>query len=478
MDTRGLLNAIAILTGLLAIDQPAVSFADESQILIIGKNVILQPGDVINFRAGFAAFLGIGDYGHTGMYLGKDPVNGNQLFLDFTTDKSGRSQTEFRGRISNERDFLNDNIKGHKEFDVYRMNGTQTLNQETFQPKLLESAREIARDKTFGAFIDCANAASRALSVAANLPILEIRPDGFADDFRFDAVSLTVNIKDALNEVADEKDKEDKDKAVWASFFQDIEGIQLISSKVRDTFAAQLAADEVAYRADLEIAKRQFQEKDRILQERIDAEIRIEEDHERFLETWPERWNYLREMTGLACSNPDALEEQMQLGRVHDVVVEDLDLVYMMQRSESSSLGGEERPVVNSCQKYLLLHILKTNGLMSGLDLLAWAHRYRVEHPSLLTLFTTQIEDMFSAMGDAFGDQHPDIQSRGDSSDRGSPRFTSNNRGGATDVQREQWRAGMANQVREEQEIANKVHGVYSGADNKSWDGNSSSKVK
>jgi hypothetical protein len=478
VKTRGPLNATGILTGLfLAIGQPAASFADESQILIIDKNVILQPGDVINFRAGFAAFLGIGDYGHTGMYLGKVPIDGSPLFLDFTTDKSGRYPSEFRGRISSEKDFLNDNI-GHKGFDVYRLNGTQKLNVQTFQPKLLESAQEIAKDKTFGAFIDCANAASRALSVAANLPIVEIRPDGFADDFRFDAVSLTVNIKDALNELEDEQDKENRDKSSSASFFQGVAGIQLISSQVQDALSAQVLADEAAYRADLETRKRQFEEKDRILHERIDAEVRIEENHLRFLATWPERWEYLREMTGLACSNPGALEEQMQLGHVHDVAIEDLDLVYMMERTESTSLGGEERPLVNSCQKFLLMRILKTNGLISGASLLAWANRYRDENPSLLTVFTTKIGDMFAAMGNAFGDRVPDIGDRDDSSSRGSPRITNNNGNRATDAQREQWRAGMANQVRDEQEIANKVHGVYAGANNKSWDGNPSSKIK
>jgi hypothetical protein len=120
---------------LLAICQPAASFADEDQDLFILKTLILKPGDVINFKGGWGAVLGVGEYGHTGMYLGKDPDSGKPMFLDFTITKKGRNP-EFGGRVSSEEEFLNDNI-GHKEFNVYRLNGTETLDQK----KLLEPHR-------------------------------------------------------------------------------------------------------------------------------------------------------------------------------------------------------------------------------------------------------------------------------------------------------------------------------------------------
>ncbi len=382
---------------------------NNDQTLIILKTVIFQPGDIINFRGGWGAVLGGGDYGHTGMYLGKDPTTDKPLFLDFTTDKQGRNPKEFRGRISSEEEFLRDNL-GHKEFDVFRLNNLEALSAPNFQPRLLETAQEIARDKTFGALIDCANAASRALSAAANLPIVEIRPDGFAEDTRFDPVSLTVNIKDALDELGRQNALEDNAALSENPFFQGVAGAERRSAGVQDALAAEQANEDAEYRAELEQYRRRARaeqaEHDRIIHERIMAEDRAREEHFQLLATWQDRWDYLREMTGLACSNPEALEAQMLAGRVHDVAIEDLDLAWMMEQTET--IGQKERPLVNSCQKYLLIRILRTDGLMSGADLLRWARRYRNEHPSLIARFTTKTGDMFSSMARAFSSLAPD----------------------------------------------------------------------
>src|SRR4029077_9769549 len=199
---------------------------------------------------------------------------------------------------------------------------------------------------------------------------------------------------------------------VSSSFFQGVAGVEQIAPEVQDTLAAQEAAEDAIYRAQLEKYRREADERERMIHERVMAQDRIREEHLKFLATWQDRWDYLREMTGLACSNPDALEDQMQSGQLHDVAIEDLDLAYMMDQTET--ISQKERPVVNSCQKYLLIRILETNGLMSGQDLLTWARRYRKEHPSLLARFTTKTGDMLSSMTRAFGSLVPNPGSGND----------------------------------------------------------------
>jgi len=436
-------------------------FADENQDIFILKTLILKPGDVIELKGGWGAVLGVGEYGHTGMYLGKEPESGKPVFLDFTTTKKGRNP-EFRGRISSEEEFLNDNI-GHKEFNVYRLNSTGALDQK----KLLKAAQDIAKHEMYGA-TDCVNAAAKALSIAANLPspIVQINPNGLADDFRFDPSSLNVNIKDALDELKSENDKDKNAKASSDSFFQGIEDIRQISPEVQDTFSAQEIAEDAAYRAELEKYKQRIRDRDRIIQEQIIADSLIAEAHAKSLATVRMRFDYLREMTGLACSNPDVLEKQGQLRHVHDVSIEDIDLAWMMNETEMRK--GKDRPVVNSCQKYLLTRILETNGRMSGQDLLAWARFYRKNHPSLLTRFATTTGDMFVAMGKAFGNLLPNPGSGSASSGRGSSQSSTTSSGRGSDAQAKS--AG-------DQAFEAKVHEIYWGASNKSWDGNSSSKV-
>jgi hypothetical protein len=170
------------------------------------------------------------------------------------------------------------------------------------------------------------------------------------------------------------------------------------------------------------------------------------------------RWEYLRTMTGLACSNPDALEQLGRDGKVPGVAISDLDLEWEMSRTEGS--GKKERPVVDACQTYILGAIQNSNDLVRGWDLLAWARRYREQHPSLLARFTTKIGDLFGAMGEAFGDGSPDTDNGGGGNSGGGRRNGATG-GGQTDADREQWKKSWEAQTRAGEEAAAPVHEVY-----------------
>jgi hypothetical protein len=388
------LNGCLLLRFLLVIlagYHPAVSFAAENQDLMMLNSVVLEPGDVINFKGGGGAFLGVGEYGHTGMYLGKDPATQEPLFLDFTTAKKGRAPGEFRGRISTEMAFLNDNI-GHAEFNVYRLHvyrppGVATLDQDM----LLASARDIAKDKTFGAMIDCANAASRALSLAAHIPIVEIRPDGFAEDFRFDAVSLTVNIKDALGELRGEKAPASNSDI---SFLKTVANTREVPRTDRDTFAAQEYAAWGKARDE--------ERRARIEQWHADHDEEVRASQEQFADM-KRRWEYLRTMTGFACSDPDTLERLGRDGKAPGVSLENLDLDWVMNWSET---GEVQEPVANSCQEYILTAIQNANGLTSGASMIAMARRYRSEHPGHIQKFFTSVADFLGSVASIFPTLH------------------------------------------------------------------------
>lgn len=190
-----ILGLMVTFSALAAVFLPTSAFSKESQNLRILTITELQPGDLINFSGGWGAFLGAGEFGHTGMYLGKNPKTGEKVFLDFTTSKKGRKKTEFHGRISSAEEFLTDNIK-HEEFSVYRFDGP--YKSPDFQERLFDSATDIARDKTYGNFTDCASAATRALSDATGSSIIIFNPNKIPDEFKL--VALSVNIKDALAE--------------------------------------------------------------------------------------------------------------------------------------------------------------------------------------------------------------------------------------------------------------------------------------
>jgi hypothetical protein len=387
---------------ILAVCQPSAAFAEESQDLMMLNSVVLVPGDVINFKGGWGAVLGVGESGHTGMYLGRDPATNEPAFLDFTTTKKERGAQEFRGRISTEAEFLSDNIS-HVEFNVYRLHdnrsfsGEMTLNREV----LLASARDIAAHKTFGAMIDCANAASRALSLAAGMSIGEVRPDGFADDFRFDAVSLTVNISDALRELKRERaPAANRD----LSFLKSVANAGSVPQADRDTFAAQEYAAWGKARDEERTA--------RIAQWHADHDEEVRASEEQFADL-KRRWRYLRVMTDLACSDPDSLERLGRAGQAPGVSLENLDLDWVMNYPEPELAS---LPSSNPCEIYVLTAIKNANGLTSGASMIATARSYRSEHPGHIRKFATSVGDFLAAVISVF----PSLPSGGGTSGGGA----------------------------------------------------------
>lgn len=210
-----------------------------------------------------------------------------------------------------------------------------------------------------------------------------------------------------------------------ASFLQGISRIAPISRQARDTFVVQEAAARAAWERDPEYLayktrsdeyRRKRDETDQIEYEKSRAE------RERQVEHWADmkrRWRYLLETTGVACSNPDALEQQARQGNVPGVSLSDLDLAWQMNRIET--VGMKDRPVANECQKYILAAIRGSSGLVSGNEILVWSRRYRKEHPTLVGRFTTTLTDFFSAMGEAFQGDPSSPRERSNGAAQGGP---------------------------------------------------------
>lgn len=187
-----------------------------------------------------------------------------------------------------------------------------------------------------------------------------------------------------------------------ASFLQGISRMTPLTKQARDTFADQEVAARIAWQKDPEYLAYQARSNEyrRKFNESLDARY---EESKRASERWPDmrrRWKYLLATTGLACSNPDELERQARQGNMPGVSLADLDIAWQMNRIETVS--SKDRPVANECQKYILTAINAAGSPVSGSQILAWARRYRNEHPSLWARFTTTIGEFFSAMGEAF----------------------------------------------------------------------------
>ena len=153
-----------------------VSFAFGQTLTYQG--VMLKPGDVINFHEGnVVRYSGkLVSYGHSAMYLGKNPNTGKQCFLDFNIDNKGR-------RIPSEQEFLTTNARHHVSFDVFRMKDCSQLNQG----RLLEAARQIVqKNYNLGGHTknreNCASAIAYALSKATGKRITLQSPDDFLKD--------------------------------------------------------------------------------------------------------------------------------------------------------------------------------------------------------------------------------------------------------------------------------------------------------
>ena len=190
------------------------------------------------------------------------------------------------------------------------------------------------------------------------------------------------------------------------SFFQGLKHAGQVSQEDRDTYAAQNAAREaeeklspeyLAYRADQDA---QSAERSKYAEMEIAEQRRYQEHFYDMIR----RTDYLVQMVGLACSDPDSLEYAARQDKVPGVGISDLDLSWELDRTDT-----------NACQNYILRGIIHSRGPISGKDLLAWAREYRRAHPSQLVRFTTEIGDMFRAMGKAFGDPSPSSGGRNDS---------------------------------------------------------------
>lgn len=187
-----------------------------------------------------------------------------------------------------------------------------------------------------------------------------------------------------------------------ASFLQGISRMTPLTKQARNAFATQEIAASIEWQKDPEYLAYQARSNEykRKFNESLDAGY---EESKRASERWPDmrrRWKYLLATTGLACSNPDELERQARQGNMPGVSLSDLDIAWQMNRIETVS--SKDRPVANECQKYILTAINAAGSPVSGSQILAWARRYRNEHPSLWSRFTTTIGEFFSAMSEAF----------------------------------------------------------------------------
>jgi hypothetical protein len=194
--TGGLMTVISLVLEPSALAQDRITI----------QQATLEPGDVINFTGGGATLGGIRKYGHTGLYLGIDPVTKKPAFLDFTTDstKGGtllhKSNKAFNSKILGLEEFLSDNIS-HPSFDVFRLKDRSTLDQKA----LIRTAKVIASEEIFcvGGEV-CSSAAARVLSAGTGVEVDVFSPDGFANSPQFqrhpDLQNRSIDVAKALVE--------------------------------------------------------------------------------------------------------------------------------------------------------------------------------------------------------------------------------------------------------------------------------------
>ncbi|MDE2143325.1 MAG: hypothetical protein KGJ84_13025 [Elusimicrobia bacterium] len=282
--------------------------------------------------------------------------------------------------------------------------------------------------------------------------------------------NATVKGASGFETIAPEKTGTDGDDA----FLSGIAQIKPISQNARNIAATRLAADPeyLDYLANHQRIMREYDASVAQAASEYAAETarwaeQTRANHERF-EEMERSWDYLQTMTGLACSNPDALDRLGREGKAPGVGVSDIDWDWHMSRTEGS--GKNEHPVVNACQAYILNAIRRANGMTSGGELTALARRYRDENPGLIGRFTTSIGEFFSALGSApASSSQENARERDDDRDSRSPARSDDSQGA--------FQESMARQNQELSKYDAIVHGVYAGTGGKSWDGNSSSRV-
>lgn len=111
-----------------------------------------------------------------------------------------------------------------------------------------------------------------------------------------------------------------------------------------------------------------------------------------------EVWEYLVATTKLACTDPDALEEQVRLKRV---VGADANSLYLMDRlAQTQAAGwGNVGKGLSACQETLVNSLLRSRQPVAVYDLLAWARDYRSGNPSLGENISGALHEFFDAVG-------------------------------------------------------------------------------
>ena len=202
-----------------------------------------------------------------------------------------------------------------------------------------------------------------------------------------------------------------------ASFLQGLGQIPTISRQARDAFAAQEAAGVAEWKKDPEYVAYRARIDDAYKRMEVDYAAQESRRHEHFM-AMKKRWDYLKAMADLVCSNPDAFEKLGREGKVPGVSLPDHDLDWELNKNEAAAME-------NPCQKSLLTSLLQAGGLISGDDILMLARRYRSEHPTLLQRTGRALEEF----GDALKDLFPSPGTGGGS---GSGTVGRNSEGGAT----------------------------------------------
>jgi hypothetical protein len=272
--------------------------------------------------------------------------------------------------------------------------------------------------------------------------------------------------------IAPEQDRADGDDA----FLSGIAQIKPISQQARNTAAARLAADPeyLDYLANHERIIHEYEaSRSQAADEYATEATRWAEEsrtnHEKF-EEMERSWDYLQAMTGLACSNPDALDQLGREGKAPGVGVSDIDWDWHMTRREGS--GKNEHLVINECQMYILNAIRRANGMTSGHELTELARQYRGEHPTLIERFTTSIGEFFSSRE---ATRRP--SSEESARERNVNNYSRPSSASGNDGAQDAFRESMKKQNQELSKYDTIVHGVYAGTGGKSWDGNPGSRV-
>lgn len=109
-------------------------------------------------------------------------------------------------------------------------------------------------------------------------------------------------------------------------------------------------------------------------------------------------WDYLVATAKLACTDPDALEEQVRLNRV---VAADVDSLYLMDRLAKTQASGWDNlgKGLSACQQTLVNHLLRSRKPVAIYDLLGWARDYRAANPTLGEGIARALSEFFDAVG-------------------------------------------------------------------------------